>query len=81
MSQLVKKLARLRDARHDAGWDFSELCLLLQKLGFEMRVHGSHHFFRRPGAAGIINLQPRGRQAKPYQVRQARAVLQQLGML
>ena len=51
-------------------------CQLLQRLGFEMRVGGSHHFFRKAGTAEAINLQPRDGKAKNYQVRQARKVLQ-----
>ncbi len=69
MSQLEKLLDRLRDPNRDAGWDFGDLCGLLRQLGFEMRISGSHHFFRQPGAAGVINLQPRDGQAKAYQVR------------
>ena len=49
---------------------------LLQRIGFEMRIAGSHHFFRKPGVAEAINLQPEKGKAKPYQVRQARKVLQ-----
>jgi len=41
-----------------------------------MRIAGSHHFFRKPGVAEAINLQPEKGKAKPYQVRQARKVLQ-----
>ena len=81
MSALEKLLEGLREPSRDAGWRFGDLCGLLQKLGFEMRVHGSHHFFRRPGDRGAINLQPRGGQAKPYQVRQVRRVLTELGLL
>lgn len=81
MSSLEKLLDRLRNPNRDAGWDFGDLCGILQRLGFEMRIHGSHHFFRRPAAAGVINLQPRGGQAKPYQVRQVRRVLTELGLL
>jgi hypothetical protein len=40
-----------------------------------MRIAGSHHFFRKPGVAEAINLQPAGSQANAYQVRQARKVL------
>jgi len=76
MSREEKLLARLRDSQRDAGWDFNELCRLLQRLGFEMRIAGSHHFFRRAGVAEAINLQPSGGKAKSYQVRQARKVLQ-----
>lgn len=81
MGRFEKQLDQLRDPRGDAGWDFHGLCGLLKKLGFEMRVNGSHHFFRRSGVLGVINLQPNGRHAKTYQVRQTRAVLQQQGLL
>jgi predicted RNA binding protein YcfA (HicA-like mRNA interferase family) len=59
----------------------AELCQLLQRLGFEMRISGSHHFFRKPDIAEAINLQPQGGKAKPYQVRQARKVLQRNELL
>lgn len=81
MSSMDKIIERLREPNRDAGWSFGELCGLLQRLGFEMRVNGSHHFFRRPGGMGVINLQPRGGQAKPYQVRQVRRVLTEQGLL
>ena len=81
MSREEKLLERLRDPQRDRGWDFDELCVLLRRLGFEMRVSGSHHFFRKSGLPDVINLQPQGGQAKPYQVRQARKVLQANGLL
>ena len=76
MSREDKLLDRLRDPQCDAAWRFTELCQLLQYLGFEMRISGSHHFFRKPGISEAINLQPRGGKAKNYQVRQARKMLQ-----
>ena len=76
MSKHEKLLARLRDPQRDSSWDFTELCQLLQRLGFDMRIGGSHHFFRKPGIAEAINLQSVGSHAKPYQVRQARKVLE-----
>ena len=39
------------------------------------RIRGSHHIFTITGAAEILNLQPRGAQAKPYQVKQVRKLL------
>jgi len=39
------------------------------------RTKGSHHIFRRPGVEERLNLQESGAKAKPYQVRQVRAVL------
>lgn len=76
MSKHEKLLVRLRDPQRDTSWDFVELCQLLQRLGFEMRIAGSHHFFRKPGVAVAINLQPQAGKAKAYQVRQARKVLE-----
>jgi hypothetical protein len=76
-----KQLQRLRDFQCDQNWHFEELCGLLQRLGFEMRISGSHHFFRRAGLRDIINLQPQSGRAKPYQVRQVRKVLQANGLL
>ena len=81
MASDEKQLERLRDFQRNQGWEFGELCRLLQRLGFEMRISGSHHFFRRAGMRDIINLQPRNGRAKPYQVRQARKVLQANGLL
>ena len=81
MASEEKLLERLRDFQRDQGWEFGELCRLLQRLGFEMRISGSHHFFRRAGMQDIINLQPQAGRAKPYQVRQARKVLQANGFL
>jgi hypothetical protein len=38
-------------------------------------VKGSHHIFRKAGVEEKINLQRDGNNAKPYQVKQVRAVL------
>jgi len=44
-------------------------------LGFAERVKGSHHILTYSGVQEILNLQPRGHLAKPYQVKQVRKVL------
>ena len=54
---------------------FDDLVFLLERLGFEKRIKGSHHVFSRDGVAEIINLQPSGSKAKPYQVRQVRNII------
>ena len=59
----------------DASIRFDELRSLLGNLGFDERVRGSHHIFRKAGVAERINLQRDGGQAKPYQVRQVRQVI------
>jgi hypothetical protein len=40
-----------------------------------MRTHGSHHIFDQAGIEEILNLQPHGSLAKPYQVKQVRGVI------
>ena len=60
---------------HDAAIRFDDLCRLLESLGFEMRVKGSHHLFRKSGVEEKINLQRAGANAKPYQVKQVRSVI------
>ena len=59
----------------DANIRFEDLRSLLGALGFAKRIRGDHHIFSKPGVAEILNLQPRGSLAKPYQVRQVRSVI------
>ena len=70
-----KLLGSILSGRSDANIDFSELCTLLRSLGFQERVRGSHHIFYREGVQEIVNLQPRGSKAKPYQVKQVRNII------
>lgn len=48
--------------------------------GFEERVRGSHHVFRKDGVRELINLQQQGSKAKVYQVRQVRRVILRHGL-
>ena len=43
--------------------------------GFQERIRGSHHIFRKEGIEEKINLQHDDGKAKPYQVRQVRSIL------
>lgn len=70
-----KTLHRVLSGAADAAIRFDELCSLLESLGFDKRVSGSHHLFRKSGVEDRINLQRDGKHAKPYQVKQARAVI------
>jgi hypothetical protein len=47
----------------------------MQRFGFDKRVSGSHHIFRKAGVLEKINLQKEGSRAKPYQVRQVRNII------
>ncbi|MBI3328627.1 MAG: type II toxin-antitoxin system HicA family toxin [Nitrospinae bacterium] len=57
MSQYDQLLLRILRGRSDANIRFDELCQLLRHLGFEERIRGSHHIFRKPGITEKINLQ------------------------
>ena len=59
----------------DGNVEFSALCQLLARLGFNERVKGGHHIFTRDGIEEIINLQPKGSKAKVYQVKQVRGIM------
>ena len=75
MSKHDKLLDRILRGTSDASIPFDGLCQLLRRLGFGARVKGSHHIFTRDGVEEILNLQPRGANAKPYQVKQVRDVI------
>lgn len=59
----------------DANIAFDELCDLLRRMGFAERISGSHHIFSQSGVEEIINIQPKGRVAKTYQVGQVRDMI------
>ena len=75
MGRIEKTLYRVLRGTADASIAFADLCALLCHLGFDERVRGSHHIFTRNDVVEILNLQPRGNQAKPYQVKQVRGVI------
>ncbi|MCG3179732.1 MAG: hypothetical protein BIFFINMI_02074 [Phycisphaerae bacterium] len=50
---------------------FADLVALVEGFGFVFdRQAGSHRLFVHPGVDELLNLQPEGKDAKPYQVRQ-----------
>ena len=75
VSKDEKLLNRVLHGTSDASIPFAGLCRLLHNLGFEERIRGSHHIFFREGVEEILNLQPKGSQAKSYQVKQVRKVI------
>ena len=75
MDRYEKILLEVLRGTSDANIRFEDLRLLLLHLGFEERIRGSHHIFRKPGVEDRINLQSDGHEAKPYQVRQVRRMI------
>jgi predicted RNA binding protein YcfA (HicA-like mRNA interferase family) len=70
-----KLLDRIVHGRSNASVRFVDLLILLDALGFEQRIRGSHRIFSKEGLPGILTLQPQGSIAKPYQVRQVRKMI------
>ena len=75
MGRYEKLLVQILQGASDANIAFSDLRNLLKHLGFEERIQGSHHLFRKTGVEEKINLQKAGGKAKVYQVRQVRKVI------
>ena len=61
--------------KQDKNIKFSDLQKLLKMLGFSCRVRGDHFIYTNPDIYEIINIQPNGKMAKPYQVKQIRNIL------
>jgi len=75
MGKLEKILWRILTAGSDQNIAFDDLTYLLESVGFEKRIKGGHHLFSKDGVEEIVNIQPAGNKAKPYQVKQVRAII------
>jgi hypothetical protein len=75
MSKYDKLLVQILRGTSDANISFDDLCSLLKKMGFEERIRGSHHMFRKEDIFEKINLQRDGNKAKVYKVRQVRNII------
>lgn len=75
LSRPKRTMQRVLSGVADGAISFRELRQLLIKIGFSERIRGDHHIYVREDVEEILNLQPRGGAAKPYQVRQVRDVI------
>ncbi|MDM8541174.1 type II toxin-antitoxin system HicA family toxin [Desulfococcaceae bacterium HSG9] len=75
MGKYEKLIFQVLRGTSDANIAFADLINLMQRLGFEMRIKGSHHIFRKKGVDEKPNLQKDGNKAKPYQVKQIRNII------
>lgn len=75
MGRQEKLLAKILRGSSDANISFDELFNLLTDIGFDVRIKGSHHIFRKAGVEELVNLQKDGSKAKAYQVKQVRVIL------
>lgn len=69
MSQYEKLLLAILSGTRDKNFLFSDLRPVLERLEFQCRIKGDHFIYMKTGIAEIINIQPMGNMAKPYQVK------------
>lgn len=68
-------LLNVLSGTQDTNISFIDLQHLLKSFGFSCRVHGDHFIYTKQGIDEIINIQPKGMAAKPYQVKQVRNII------
>lgn len=75
MSQYEKLLLPVMSGTQDKSILFADLRTVLDRLGFQCRIRGDHFIYTKDGVEEIINIQPAGNKAKPYQVKQVRNII------
>ena len=75
MSQYEKLLLSILSGTRDKSLLFADLQTVLDRLGFQCRIRGDHFIYAKDGVEEIINIQPAGSKAKPYQVKQVRGII------
>lgn len=75
MGKNEKLLQVILSGNSDNNINFNDLIRLLENIGFESRIKGSHHIFFKNKIDEIINIQPKGIKAKDYQVKQIRNII------
>lgn len=80
MGRHEKLRQKILSATSDAKIRFDDLRSFLRYFGFDERIRGDHHLFRREDVEERMNLQRDGHKAKPYQVRQVRAIILRYGI-
>ena len=75
MSQYDKLLLSILSGTRDKSLLFADLQTVLDRLGFQCRIKGDHFIYTRDDVEEIINIQPVGNKAKPYQVKQVRNII------
>lgn len=75
MGTFEKLLYTVMCGTKDSNIYFSDLRKILESFGFECRIKGDHYIYTKQGVEEIINIQPQGNKAKPYQVKQVRHLI------
>lgn len=80
MATIEKLIAAIMSGTQDRNIKFSDLQKILDVLGFQHRIKGDHFIYLKDGIDEIINIQPDGNKAKPYQVKQVRNIILKYGL-
>ncbi len=75
MGKHNKVMEKILRGASDANIAFDDIRGVLLYLGFEERVRGSHHIYRKNRIEEKINMQREGNKAKPYHLRQVRQII------
>lgn len=75
MGRREKTYDKIMRGNSDRNINFEDLCNMLDWLGFSGRIKGDHFIYYKDGIPEILNLQPIGNKAKPYQIKQIRYYL------
>lgn len=81
MSRFDKIILKIISGTSDSNINFSKLCNVIENMGFDKRIKGSHYIYYMDGIDEIINIQPLGNKAKAYQVKQVRNIIIKYGLL
>ena len=75
MIQINKLIEKILSGQSDKNINFNDIRNFLSALGFEERIRGSHHLYRKEGIQEKVNLQKDGNKAKAYQIKQIRNLI------
>jgi predicted RNA binding protein YcfA (HicA-like mRNA interferase family) len=75
IAKLYMQLAR------GQGLSFQEFERILRAFSYELdRQNGSHRVYKHPSVPDRVTIQPRGKHAKPYQLRQFLDIVEKYGL-
>ena len=75
MPSVEKIISDIICAEKNSNIKFRDLQWVLDVMGFRCRIKGDHFIYYKDGINEIINIQPKGNKAKPYQVKQIRNLI------
>ena len=65
----------------DRSVDFRDFLAMIEAFGFRYaRTKGSHRSYSHPGCPALLVVQPKGKDAKRYQVREFLGIVEEYGL-